>query len=73
MVRSDTDVLRTTQGMGRSMSAPSGVDDDSLAEVVRLQRFVCCSVSAPSSVDDDSLAEVVHLLRFVCPEDCPHV
>ncbi|XP_025090246.1 probable E3 ubiquitin-protein ligase HECTD4 isoform X2 [Pomacea canaliculata] len=39
MVRSDTDVLRTTQGMGRSMSAPSGVDDDSLAEVVRLQRW----------------------------------
>ena len=38
MVRSDTDVLRVTPGMNRSMSAPSGVDDDSLAEVVRLQR-----------------------------------
>ena len=38
MVRSDTDVLRVTPGMNRSLSAPSGVDDDSLAEVVRLQR-----------------------------------
>ena len=37
-MRSDTDVLRVTPGMNRSLSAPSGVDDDSLAEVVRLQR-----------------------------------
>ncbi|KAK7087914.1 probable E3 ubiquitin-protein ligase HECTD4 isoform X2 [Littorina saxatilis] len=39
MVRSDTDVLRVMPGMNRSMSAPSGVDDDSLAEVVRMQRY----------------------------------
>ena len=38
MVRSDTDVMRSTSGMNRSLSAPSGVDDDSLADVVRLQR-----------------------------------
>ncbi|KAL8604631.1 hypothetical protein ACOMHN_013411 [Nucella lapillus] len=39
MVRSDTDVLRTMPGMNRSLSAPSGVDDDSLAEVVSLLRY----------------------------------
>ena len=38
MVRSDTDVLRITPGMNRSLSAPTGVDDDSLADVVKLQR-----------------------------------
>lgn len=39
MVRSDTEVMRPAHGIGRSLSAPSGVDD-SVADIVRFQRFV---------------------------------
>ncbi|ESO97623.1 hypothetical protein LOTGIDRAFT_228255 [Lottia gigantea] len=38
MARSDTDMLRPGSVLGRSMSAPSGVEDDTFLEVMRLQR-----------------------------------
>lgn len=43
MVRSDTDVLKSSPAYARSMSAPSdmpGVQDDSVLDIIRLQRLV---------------------------------
>ncbi|KAK7506010.1 hypothetical protein BaRGS_00002732 [Batillaria attramentaria] len=57
MVRSDTDVLRASHGMGRSLSAPSGVDDDSLAEVVRLQRWRLTEKRKTMSILQDLLED----------------
>ncbi len=43
MVRSDTDVLKSTPGYTRSMSAPVDIHeavDDSIVDIMKLQRFV---------------------------------
>ena len=51
MVRSDTDVLKATPSYSHSLSAPSeldGVQDDSILEIIRLQRY--CHIPIHSQV-----------------------